>query len=57
MTTIEVYECDDCGYTSKQDNPNMSVEEEIKQCAVCGQDVCGSCGQDHARDCTGLVWN
>ena len=28
----------------------------ITQCAVCDKDVCGNCGEDHAKECTGLVW-
>ena len=56
MTQVKMWECDECGYTSKQDDPNMSVDEEIKNCATCDKDVCGQCAEDHVRDETGLVW-
>lgn len=43
-----MYECDSCGFTDSQDDPNMKVE--IKQCFVCNKDFCDECQEDHARD-------
>ena len=56
MTEVKMWKCDDCDYTSEQDDPNMTVFEEIKLCANCGKDICGQCAEDHVRDESGLVW-
>ena len=56
MTEIKVYECDGCGYISKQDDPNMTTEQEMRNCANCNKDFCGGCAEDHVRDESGLVW-
>ena len=50
MAEIKMYECDECGYTSKQDDPNMSVDEELKLCSGCNKDICGQCAEQHAKD-------
>ncbi len=56
MTKTNLWECDDCGYTSKQDDPNMTVYEEIKLCYGCNKDICGQCAEEHAKGELGLVW-
>ena len=56
LTEIKVWQCDSCGYTSKQDDPNMTIDQEIKLCFTCDKDFCGQCAEDHAKDETGLVW-
>ena len=54
MTQVNMYVCDDCGFTDPQDDPNMEIE--IKQCVICSKDICESCAELHAKDETGLVW-
>ena len=52
MTTKKTYECDWCGFTDPQDDPNMQVE--IKHCFVCDQDFCDECQEEHAiEECFG----
>mgnify|MGYP003669814523 FL=1 len=53
MTTRKTYECDSCGFTDLQDDPNMTVQ--IKQCAICGDDFCDQgCNTEHALQECGL---
>lgn len=41
-----MYECDYCGFTDPQDDPNMTVQ--ILQCLVCNKDFCDDCRKEHA---------
>ena len=53
MATRKTYECDSCGFTDLQDDPNMTVQ--IKQCAICGDDFCDQgCNIEHALQECGL---
>ena len=55
MTKVTVLQCDSCN-TLVDEEVVRTSDVTISKCAICGEHYCNWCGEEHAKDETGLNW-
>ena len=55
MTEVTVLQCDSCN-TLVDEEVVRTSDVTISKCAICGEHYCNWCGEEHAKDETGLDW-